>query len=234
MGEVKARLPGSRSLLVAVVVVACLAVTDGQSQQASADRNHVEFNPADIHVAVPDVHQPNGYSCGAACMMAVLSYFGVGPEEYKDVQDHLGTTRKGTDFPRMVNYANRFKTRVTAEAKPGMSIDELKEHLRKGEPVICSIQAYSAARTSAGRLKEYETKERNGHYVVAIGCDKENIYFMDPILIGRRGFIPEDEFLKRWHDDEGVEGYKDPVRQLGIFFVKAGPGPVNPRARKID
>jgi len=42
----------------------------------------------------------------------------------------------------------------------------------------------------------------DGHYVVGIGYDSNNIYFMDPATMGNYTYIPVDEFLARWHDKD--------------------------------
>ena len=44
----------------------------------------------------------------------------------------------------------------------------------------------------------------DGHYMVVIGLDADNIYFEDPAMLGTRGMIPRQEFLSRWHDYEGA------------------------------
>jgi len=40
------------------------------------------------------------------------------------------------------------------------------------------------------------------HYVVAVGYDQDNIYFMDPATIGNYTYFPIPEFLERWHDQD--------------------------------
>ena len=40
----------------------------------------------------------------------------------------------------------------------------------------------------------------NGHYMVVIGIDNQNVYFEDPAILGSRGYITDQEFLDRWHD----------------------------------
>jgi predicted double-glycine peptidase len=210
-------------------------VSDLSHALPRADGQHVLYDPAAVHVPVPNVHQPEGYSCGAACTMAVLSYFGVGAEDYAEMKERLGTTREGTDFPRIVEYAARFARHgIRADAEIGMTLGRLEEYLRAGSPVICSIQAYGTADTDEGDRQMYARNEC-GHYVVAVGFDDRNIYFMDPMLIGERGFIPRAEFVERWHDDEGVAGVPDPVVRLGLVFRQEGQVARHPyRARKVE
>jgi hypothetical protein len=169
--------------------------------------------------------------------MAILMYFGVGPEEHEHIQRFLGARCKGTEFTAIVNYTNRFarKHHVHALAVPGMTEKALVAHLDHGRPVICSIQAYSKARTAEGRLNEYRAGNDHGHYVVAVGYDGENYYFMDPWLIGQRGFIPRADFAARWHDRDKDPKTGELIRHLGIVFWQDGDSPRRPhRAARID
>jgi len=80
-----------------------------------------------------------------------------------------------------------------------MTLDELDEHLRRGRPVLCSIQAYADPPVDPA---EYEKPDHNsdGHDVVAIGFDSDQYYFMDPSLSDQRGCLTRSAFDKRWHD----------------------------------
>ena len=90
-----------------------------------------------------------------------------------------------------------------------------------------SIQAYGDPQTYY--------RDDNGHYVVAVGYDKANFYFEDPVLQGRAGFLPAKEFDRRWHDDEGTTAKPDPHAHLGLIVRrKRGEPAAPPRARKID
>ncbi len=37
--------------------------------------------------------------------------------------------------------------------------------------------------------------QNDGHYMVVIGVDNENVYFEDPAVLGSRGYISNQEFL---------------------------------------
>jgi hypothetical protein len=159
-----------------------------------------------IKIPLPNVQQTTSFSCGAAVFQAVCSYFGVGPETQEDFIKDLRTTRKaGTEPEKIISWAEHWK--LKAEFRPGMTVCELKRCIDQGRPVICSMQAW-------GKAEEYDQKYHNGHYkdldghfIVAIGYDDENFYFEDPVLVGRRGFIPIEEFGVRWHDKENSGRY---------------------------
>jgi predicted double-glycine peptidase len=115
-----------------------------------------------------------------------------------------------------------------------MTIDQLERRLDEGKPVICSIQAYAEKAPAEKRTKIYK-KDDNGHYLVAIGYDDDNIYFMDPSLTGRRGFLPKPEFEARWHDDEGTPEHPKPISHLGLVIWRpAGTSTYARFARRID
>lgn len=76
----------------------------------------------------------------------------------------------------------------------------------------------------------------SGHYMVVMGIDDENVYFEDPPLPGTRGIIPRDEFLSRWHDDEGKPpfGNRSEVSYHAGTFIR-GSGPAScERFTRVD
>jgi predicted double-glycine peptidase len=195
--------------------------------------NYHEFKPAAIKIVLPDVQQPDEYSCGAASLMSILAYYGTGPEDYDVLKKKLGVTEKnGTDYHRMISFAT--EQGLQADAKPKMSLAELEKFLDEGKPVICSIQAYDERNPPEKRAEIYK-KDDNGHYLVVIGYDDDNLYFMDPALTGRRGFLPKPEFESRWHDNEGTQEQPKLISHLGLVIWKSGVTPAYSRfARRID
>ena len=153
--------------------------------------------------------------------MSILAYYGLPPEDYDVLKRELGTNKKnGTDYRRMVGYAKA--QQLHAEAVASMTLDALDGYLDGGKPVICSIQAYAEKGSPEQRAAVYEQRNDNGHYVVAIGRDAQNYYFMDPSLTGRRGYLTRDEFLKRWHDNEGTDARPKIIHHLGLVIWKDG------------
>jgi len=225
---------------LAVVFVACLfVIAPAQAPPrptAACPENHHEIPRGAIKVPLPDVRQGDNYSCGVAALMSILAYYGVGPEDYGVLKKKLGTTtRDGTNFRRMVKFAGL--QGLQAEARPEMKVEQLERCLDRGRPVICSIQAYDEdeKRSPVARRTLYREKDENGHYVVAIGYDRDNLYFMDPSLDGRRGYLPKGEFEERWHDNEGTEKKPHLLRHLGLVIWKeGGKSACDHRARKID
>jgi predicted double-glycine peptidase len=195
--------------------------------------NYHEFKPSAIKVALPDVQQPDEFSCGAASLMSILAYYGAGPEDYDVLKKMLGTTQKnGTDYHHMIRFAG--EQGLQADAKAEMTLAQLERCLDECKPVICSIQAYAEKVPEEKRAEVYK-KDDNGHYLVAIGYDEQNVYFMDPSLTGRRGFLPKTEFEARWHDNEGTTEQPKLISHLGLVIWKPTGASAYPRfARRID
>jgi uncharacterized protein len=204
-----------------------------ESPSDSCRAEYCEIPTAAIKVPLPDVQQPDDYSCGVASLMAILAYYGMPPDDLGVLKKKLCTTKKnGTDYRHIVKYAKDHG--LEAEARPNLSLAELLGLLAAHKPVICSIQAYDEDHPAGERPKIYKDKDENGHYVVAIGYDEQNIFFMDPSLTGRRGYLPKSEFVDRWHDEEGTTDKPNPIQQLGLVIWKEGTVPKTQYARRID
>jgi predicted double-glycine peptidase len=227
------RLTTSLAFALSLLLVLC----DNARPQPpdKCPENHHQVPNGAIKIQLPDVQQPDEFSCGVASLMSILAYYGKGPEDYDALKKKLHTSKKnGVDYRRIVAYAKEVGLQSDAQQ---LTVDKLVQHLDRREPVICSIQAYDDEKehSPAERMKIYETQNENGHYVVAIGYDEQNIYFMDPSLVGRRGFLPKDEFDKRWHDDEGTVDKRNVLHRLGLIIWKEnGESEYARRARKID
>jgi uncharacterized protein len=162
-----------------------------------------------VKTHVPTVRQETDYSCGAAALMAVFKYFRVGPKTEEEIRKLLDTNSEdGTRTKNIIKVARKFG--LETKAKYNMDPHDLKKWLDEEKPIIVCLQAW-------GKKKHYKTKD-SGHYVVAIGYDKNNVYFQDPSLTKTRGHIPWKEFIKRWHDKD-ASGDRD---RYGIAVWKEG------------
>lgn len=172
-----------------------------------------DTNLAAISMPIPLVRQATGYTCGVAALQAVLGYYGV--EVREDTLSHAvkSTKQRGTAFSEIALYAAHHGCCVKVQKQ--MSLGELEELLEQRKPVILAIQAW------AEKERDYSQDWDDGHYVVAVGCDQQNIYFMDPSTLGRYTFIPKSELESRWHDSDGQAKFE----RLGIAIWRAGPIP---------
>lgn len=161
-------------------------------------------------IEFPEFKQISKYDCGATAMEAVLTYFGVDIKE-KNIMDIAHTDATGTTIDGLIRVVDK----VGLKHKLGtMSCDEVKKYIDKKIPVILLLQAWSL------RPDTEWTKDWNdGHYVVAIGYDKDKMYFEDPWICAR-SFLTFDELEERWHGK--VKG-DDKQSHIGlVVFGKNG------------
>ena len=76
-----------------------------------------------------------------------------------------------------------------------LTVSTLEEFLKVGRPVILLLQAWK----DDDDPTPYPIDYNNGHYVVAIGLDNQNIYFQDPWIFGNLGYIKKTQLQGRWH-----------------------------------
>lgn len=153
------------------------------------------FSPPPL-LAVPDVRQSTGYTCGAAALQAILAYWGTEEREDRLAARLHSTPEAGTHPLEILRVAREFG--LTAELHEGLDLSDLERALAAGTTVIVDLQAWRD-QTVLPWSKTWD----DGHYMVLLGADRENLYFEDPSLLGERGVIPRQEFVERWHDYEG-------------------------------
>jgi predicted double-glycine peptidase len=148
-------------------------------------------------IKVPLTRQATDYTCGAAAVQSVIGYYGDNIRESALAKELHTTPAVGTGYKNILSFAKHhgYKSAVYRNS----SLDALAKMIDSGTPVICLIQAWPE------RKVNYSTDWADGHYVVAVGHDPANIYFMDPCTLGKYTFIPRAEFLTRWHDTDGKE-----------------------------
>lgn len=149
-----------------------------------------------IRVDLPNVVQQRDHTCGAACIVALLAYYGIGTASEADVVAVMGFDERGSDPAHLVAAAARYGLRHE-EYRP-MSNRELRDCLDRRRPVVMMLQAW-------GERASYVDHWTDGHWVVAIGYDRRGVYFEDPSIECMRGFLAYDELDERWHDVDGPD-----------------------------
>ena len=164
-----------------------------------------------IKIALPAVAQLEDWTCGAAALLAVSAYYGVGPEWEHEVARDMRMTRSGSDPVQLARTASRYGLR-TREFR-GMTDRQLRTCLDARHPVIAMLQAW-------GDRASYRDHWRDGHWVVAIGYWRDGVVFEDPSLHRSRGFLSWRALGERWHDVEGRDEHH--VERYGLAIWKPG------------
>jgi len=156
------------------------------------------------------------FDCGPKALQLVMAYYGVDMREDELIKE-LGTDQQqGTPVANMIAVAESKGFHV--QAKNGWSLDELKELVDKGHPVIVLLQAWAERYMT---LEDWRNNYDDGHYAIVIGYTNGIMVFEDPSSI-RRTWLTEEEFLVRWHDKDADQKYerfgmvllgKEPLRQ---------------------
>ncbi len=190
-----------------------------------------------IKVPLPDTVQKEDYSCGAAAIMSISRFFGQRQgleyeEDFIDMLIDLGMDpEEGTHPYQLRRLVNKLK--LKKKEYPNMTRKQLISCLDKGRSVLIMLQAYGEDKR--GRpLKSYKGIWKEGHWVVAIGYDRDGVFFEDPSLEAMRGFIPYKELEERWHDIGPVYEH---VEHYGMAIWKEGSlssGTYLTRAQHID
>lgn len=202
-------------LLLAVLAPAVNSAAEINSSIAvsRAQRRPAMKLPANL-IRLPLMRQATDYTCGVAALQSILAYYG---EEYRE--EELSKKLKanphdGTAYSEIASFSRKLGFNVEINKK--MSIAELKAAIDKQLPVLCCMQAWG----DGPGTNNYRDEWDDGHYVVAAGYDQENIYFMDPSTLGHYAYIPEKEFLERWHDTDG----KERLANFGMIISKGKSG----------
>lgn len=145
----------------------------------------------------PTARQTFDYDCGAKAMHAILSYYGIDTNESKILRIARTNSQRGTPVHGMIRVAEQFKLKARIEK---LSINKLKKYIDKEVPVILLLQAWG------GKEKDLKYDWKDGHYVVAIGYDKDRIYLEDPSTV-LRSYISYQDLEDRWHDIDKAKRY---------------------------
>jgi ATP-binding cassette subfamily B protein len=139
---------------------------------------------------IPTFRQSNDYDCGATALQVIFAYFGI-EKNVQEIIKLVKTTENGTSMIKMRSIVEKhgFKTKLGE-----MTVEDIKKYLNKKIPVILLVQAWPYK-----KIIDWQNSWSAGHYVVAIGYDKNKLYFEDPSSIYRT-YLSYKELKDRWHD----------------------------------
>ena len=106
-----------------------------------------------------------------------------------------------------------------------MRFSQLRTCLDRGIPVLLMLQARNDPKT------DYTHTWDCGHWVVAIGYDREVVYFEDPCTKEYRAYLSYVELDDRWHDVEGPSDCE--VYRYGVALPKPRGASLKPGGVKI-
>ncbi|MDX2086452.1 MAG: C39 family peptidase [Kofleriaceae bacterium] len=149
---------------------------------------------AAIRVELPPTAQRTDYTCGAAAVRSVATFYGVGRATEAEVAADMRMTVDGSDPVQLRRALARYG--LAHREHRGMTDTELRAYLDARCPVIIMLQAWGARRS-------YRAHWDDGHWVVVIGYDVRGVFVMDPSLERERGFLRWRDLDERWHDIEG-------------------------------
>ena len=194
------------------VVLTAIVVIQTSCKKSNVDQGgYIRETPNGL-IKVPLARQATNYTCGVAALQSLLYYYG---EEWR--QDRLASELKadsieGTNYRNIVKFCQNSGYEVNIYRN--LSIDSLKLFIDQYQPILLAIQAWSENPANyAGDLDD-------GHYVICIGYDKNSFYFMDPSTLGNYTYIPNNEFVSRWHDIDQQGIY---LQNFGMMIKKANP-----------
>jgi len=151
-------------------------------------------------IRVPLTRQSSDYTCGVAVLQSIL-YFYDAQDDYSEdelVKELKADPVNGTSYQSMADFAR--SKGYLVDVRTEMAQDDTRNFIDNGVPVIVLIQAWAESPV------DYSRDWEDGHYAVAIGYDRDTVYFMDPSTLGNYTYLPNQEFLDRWHDeDKGVK-----------------------------
>ena len=129
--------------------------------------------PSD-YLPLPVTVQETSYSCGAAAALSVLRYWQAYGGDERSLYKLLGTRPKDGTPPQGIAHGLSHLG-LPAEVKEGMTLDDLRAALRRGDSVILDIQAWRNDEDTP-----WSQRWEDGHYVVLAGMDEHYAYLMDP------------------------------------------------------
>lgn len=173
-----------------------------------------------VQLPVPLVSQAANFSCGSACLYACLLYWLGENAPYQHEPDLWKPLRidpdAGMDEHGAVEVAQQLG--LHAVTRMNLTPDHLENLLAQGCTSILCIQAWRDPNDPSP--VPYKDDWEDGHYVVVVGMDDENVYFMDPSTRTAYTWLSRPVFQDRWHSpsDEGDHRYG-----LGIIIWADAP-----------
>src|SRR3989344_1393707 len=138
----------------------------------------------------PQLRQSYDFDCGAQVLQSILLFYGMEVREDQILKKAKINKVCGTLAEEMQKFLQNYGLKTKAGS---LKKEQVQRHIDKGHPAILAIQAWSK------QEKDWKKDWKDGHYVVAIGYDKQRFYFEDPSTV-LKTFLNYKELEERWHD----------------------------------
>ncbi len=191
-----------------VVMLAAVCLLYGCVEQ---ERKHNTLAPT-VLLELPQTRQATDYTCGVAVLQSILGYNGILYRQDVLEKKVEANPEDGTNPRAMM--ACLAENGIGAELVRNMTLADLRKYIDNGRPVICFLQAWNS-----DPAVDYTDLWDDGHYAIAIGYDNARIYFMDPSTLANYTYIPNGQFLSRWHDGDRENG----IHNGGIVITNPNP-----------
>jgi len=160
------------------------------------------LNERGVYVSgVTPVHQDKSVSCGPACLAAVGTHWGVTLERFKAMTAGAPQETTGRDLQTLAE-----KMGLRAFVYRG-SMDDLRENLGKGRPVIAMVEMPLPPRgdfVTAQLLSLWnELASRPAHWVTVVGLVGDKWVVIDDPVSGPLA-IKADRFRRLWEREDSA------------------------------
>lgn len=164
---------------------------------------------------LPKVRQMKPYTCGSACLLSVLEYWGKFDGGEDKLVKKLKTDSNGTE-PEDISRVSK-ELGLKCKVEYNFTIEKLRKELESGKTVIVGFQAWPKK-----NIQSYKDVFSEGHYAVVCGMDNSNIYFMDPSVCNNYGYLSLKDFQDRWHS---LIGKGNDKKVYGVSIIISGKKP---------
>jgi predicted double-glycine peptidase len=180
-------------LLCSLLLLIALAPGCSQSmktEEPSFTNKYGHFSYCEMTV----VKQSQSYSCGSACLTAVLNYWGIDTTESRLLEEFGSAPKQGFAISQLLKIARSENLAAYAFSMDSQPMEQLAEQVLKGRPVICIVKmpngyyiGYDLPLFGHVYRKLSRTlSPRNSHFLVVFGIADDQLLIMDPAL----GFVP--------------------------------------------
>ncbi|MFA6594263.1 MAG: cysteine peptidase family C39 domain-containing protein [Candidatus Buchananbacteria bacterium] len=140
----------------------------------------------------PRVMQTYEYDCGAKALQAILLYYGIEVREEALIKYAKTNEKEGTLINNLLSVFKKYGLKTDSR---NITIKELKRYIDRKIPVMLLLQAWGYQKT------DYTDNYQDGHWAVAIGHNKDKIFFEDPYSFSYV-YLSYKELKDRWHAQE--------------------------------